>query len=123
MTFWAAVKACYSKYATFGGRASRPEFWYFVLFNVLASIVTSILDHALFGGAPAAGAGPLSAIFTLVSLIPNLAVGCRRLHDTDRSGWWQLMAFIPIVGWILLIVWWASAGTPERNRFGDEASA
>ena len=95
MTFWAAVKTCYSKYATFGGRASRPEFWYFILFDVLAGIVASILDLALFNVAPAEGFGPLYAIFAIGSIVPGLAVGCRRLHDIDRSGWWQLTAFIP----------------------------
>jgi uncharacterized membrane protein YhaH (DUF805 family) len=123
MTFVGAVKKCYAQYATFDGRAARPEFWYFMLFYFVAAIVTSIVDLALFNTAREGGFSPLSSIFAIVSLIPSLAVGCRRLHDTDRSGWWQLIVFIPIVGWILLIVWWASAGTPGRNRFGDEASA
>jgi uncharacterized membrane protein YhaH (DUF805 family) len=64
--------------------------------------------------------GPLSIIFSLVNIIPGLAVSIRRLHDTDRSGWWLLIALIPLIGFILLIVWYASSGTAGSNRFGND---
>ncbi len=106
-----AVRSVLTKYADFSGRARRSEFWWFYLFNFLVSIVASIVDQVI--GFPA-----LQIVVGLGLLIPGLAVGARRLHDTDRSGWWQLIAFVPLVGIILLIVWWATEGHPRPNRFG-----
>jgi uncharacterized membrane protein YhaH (DUF805 family) len=84
--FGEAISVCFNKFATFKGRASRSEFWYFALFNVIVGIVTGILDLAIMGGA--AEMSPLNSLASLVLLLPNLAVAVRRLHDTDRSGWW-----------------------------------
>src|SRR5918997_5258296 len=97
------------QYADFNGRARRTEFWMFVLFNFIASIVLNLVD-VLIGTANFASTGTgfamtgglLSSIYALAVLIPSLAVGARRLHDTGRSGWWQLLALIPIVGIIIL---------------------
>jgi uncharacterized membrane protein YhaH (DUF805 family) len=105
MTFSESIRVCFSKYATFTGRASRPEFWWFVLFLVLASAACGVVSDKL------------SAVFTIATLVPAMAVGARRLHDVDKSGWMQLIGLIPIVGWILVIVWCAQAGK-EPNRFG-----
>ncbi|GAA4890624.1 DUF805 domain-containing protein [Actinomycetospora straminea] len=113
------------QYADFNGRARRTEFWMFVLFNILAAIVLSIID-VLIGTASfsstgtgfAMSGGLLTTIYQLAVLIPSLAVGARRLHDTGRSGWWQLLALIPIVGAIILIVWWATDGQPGANEHG-----
>lgn len=102
-----SVTTCLSKYATFSGRASRPEFWWFTL---AASVLYLVLAFVPGGEA-------LSTVASLVLLLPTLAVGARRLHDTGRSGWWQLLAFIPFVGIVVLIVFWASAGQ-HSNAYG-----
>lgn len=114
--FVGAVRTCFNKYATFHGRARRPEFWFFALFNILASVAANIVDSVVFG--LGGGFSPLSTLFSLAVLVPALAVGARRLHDTDRSGWWQLIALVPLVGAIVLIVFLCQRGTAERNRFG-----
>lgn len=116
MDFWSAVKSCFAKYATFRGRAPRSEYWYFTLFCVLLSIAASFLDAALFHQQ----SGALSGIEALVTILPSLAVSVRRLHDVDKSGWWLLMIFVPILGWILLLVWNCTRGMTGVNRFGDD---
>jgi uncharacterized membrane protein YhaH (DUF805 family) len=116
MTFIAAVKKCLNNYAKFSGRAGRSEFWWFFLFNWLVQAVAAIIDFALFGTSE--WDGPMSLITTLGLLIPQLAVGARRLHDRNLSGWWQLVGIVPILGWILLIVWLILNGQDEENRFG-----
>jgi uncharacterized membrane protein YhaH (DUF805 family) len=104
MTFGESISACFSKYATFDGRASRPEFWWWSLFTFLASAASGVVSETL------------SALFSLAVLLPSLAVGARRLHDTDRSAWFLLLWFIPIIGWIVLLVW-AVQEAKEPNRF------
>lgn len=105
------------KYAVFEGRAHRTEFWMFVLVSVVISIVLGIVD-AIIGTTAGAGGGLLQGIYGLAVLIPSLAVGARRLHDIDRSGWWQLLGLIPLVGIIILIVWWAKEGDRGPNPHG-----
>ena len=112
-----AVKAVFSKYATFEGRARRSEYWWFVLFNFIVSFVLAMLFG---GGGNGFGGDIFSMIWTLATLLPSLAVGARRLHDTNRSGWWLLIALIPLIGMIVLIVFCASRGTPGPNRFGQD---
>ena len=85
---------CWKKYADFSGRARRQEFWMFVLFNCLASVALGVVDGIL------GTKGGLGGLFSLAVLIPSLAVSVRRLHDTDRSGWWILVNIIPLIGWI-----------------------
>ncbi len=116
-----ATKTCFKKYATFTGRATRSEYWYFVLFIVLASFIIGFLQGMLFG-APAEGEMPntmLSNLFSLIVLLPNLAVAARRLHDVDKSGWWMLIG-LTIIGAIPLIYWYCSKGTAGANRFGPD---
>jgi uncharacterized membrane protein YhaH (DUF805 family) len=128
MTFGQAVKTCFSKYVTFSGRAARSEFWWWALFVFVTNMVLSWIDIALFGTtevAPGSFSGStdtpiLSGIFGLAVLLPGLAVAVRRLHDRDKSGWWILIWLIPIVGWIILIVWYATEGTRGANRFGPD---
>lgn len=101
------------KYAVFEGRSRRSEYWYFVLFNFIISIFLAVVDGML------GTFGLLQGIYCLAVLIPGLAVSVRRLHDTGRSGWWLLIAFVPIIGAIALIVFMALDGTPGENEFGQ----
>ena len=103
MTFQDSVKVCFSKYADFEGRASRPEYWWFFLFILLVSAATAMV-------------GPVvSGLFQLATLLPALAAGARRLHDTNRSGWWQLIVFVPLVGFIVLIYFLAQPSKSETS--------
>ncbi|WP_298495405.1 DUF805 domain-containing protein [uncultured Maritimibacter sp.] len=134
MNMMEAVRAVFSKYATFSGRSRRAELWWFVLFCFIANLVLSVVDSFLFGATTETGSLAtgdysfssqtdtpiLSMIFALATLIPSIAVGVRRMHDINRSGWWLLIWFIPLVGWIILIVWYAKAGDRGPNRFGPD---
>jgi len=113
MDFGQAIKTCLNKYATFSGRAQRSEYWYFFLFMLLADMIAGFLDSAIFGDVPV-----LYLIATLGLLVPGIAVGVRRLHDTDKSGWWLLIGLIPVVGVIVLIVFFCQPGSAGPNRFG-----
>jgi uncharacterized membrane protein YhaH (DUF805 family) len=112
--FQDSVRTVFKKYATFQGRARRPEFWWFVLFNIGASILLSIIEVMLGMGDVA----PISTIFSLAILIPSIAVAARRLHDIGRSGWWQLIGLIPLIGWIVMIIWCAKKGDEHPNDYG-----
>jgi uncharacterized membrane protein YhaH (DUF805 family) len=105
------------QYADFTGRARRTEFWMFTLVNIGVSLVLALIDNFVIGTS-ATGFGVLGGIYSLAVLVPSLAVGARRLHDTGRSGWWQLIAIIPIIGWIMLIVFWALDGVRGANQHG-----
>jgi uncharacterized membrane protein YhaH (DUF805 family) len=120
MTFTESIRTVLSKYATFSGRAQRSEFWWWILFVFILQIVLQIIDNAVLGFDTVSGdsVGPLSGIATLALLIPNLAVGARRLHDTGRSGWWQLLVLIPLIGAIILLIWYASKGEEGTNKYG-----
>lgn len=120
MSFTAAVRSVLSQYVQFGGRARRSEYWWFVLFSILVGIVAAILDVALGtdSSSSAWSAGLVGTLVNLALLLPSLAVGVRRLHDTNRSGWWLLIALIPLVGAIVLIVFFVQDSTPGPNRFG-----
>ena len=116
MTFQKSIETCFKKYFVFDGRAKRSEFWWFVLFCFLLGIVTAFLDVVVLGYTWEQY-GPINTIAQLGVFIPSLSVGARRLHDTNRSGWWQLL-ILTIVGIILLIVWFASEGKKKKNKFG-----
>jgi len=109
MNFTDAISQCFKKYATFEGTASRSEYWWFFLFLILGNIGLGLIHDGLSG------------LFALATLVPSIAVTCRRLHDTDRSGWMQLIWLIPLVGWIILIVFLAQESRP--NRYGSVAGA
>ncbi|HIH2746495.1 DUF805 domain-containing protein [Burkholderia aenigmatica] len=121
MNFSEAVRSVLNKYATFEGRARRAEYWYFVLLSFILSIAAQVI------GVAGRHAGLITllllGVLSLVSLaliIPGIAVSVRRLHDTGRSGWFLLIALIPIVGSILLLVWTCSRGTEGPNHFGAD---
>jgi uncharacterized membrane protein YhaH (DUF805 family) len=97
----------------FSSRAARSEYWYWVLFNFLAGIVTEIIDAAI-------GISLTTAIFSLAVLLPGIAVSVRRLHDLDRTGWWVLLALVPVVGIIVLLIWFCTNGTDGSNQFGPD---
>ncbi len=113
MGFVDAIKSGFNNYVNFSGRASRSEYWYWILFYILVGIVASVIDAAL-------GIGFLGALVSLGLFLPSLAVAVRRLHDLDKSGWWFLLIFIPLVGAIILIVWFCTKGTTGPNRFGPD---
>ena len=106
---------CLKNYANFTGRARRKEFWFFTLVQFIILVVAQILD------AIAGTEYLVYAIAVLALLVPGLAVAVRRLHDTGKSGWWYLIAFIPLIGAILLIVWFATETKQESNQWGQPA--
>lgn len=103
MNFQDSIKICFTKYAEFTGRASRPEYWWFFLFCFLASCALSMFSQVLSG------------LFSLATIIPSFAVGARRLHETNRSGWWQLLWLVPLVGWIVIIIFLAQEAVAEEQ--------
>ena len=113
-TFTEAFKTCLTeKYITFEGRASRSEYWFFALFMFLCYIVASVIDSLM-------GMFVLYPLTALGFLIPSIAAGIRRLHDIDKSGWWMLIGLIPLVGLIVMLVFFCLRGTDGENRFGPQ---
>lgn len=104
MDFGEAIKVCFNKFANFEGRARRSEYWWFILFVNLVSMVTC-------------------GIASIVFLVPVIAVTARRLHDIGRSGWWQLISFVPLAGAILLLIWTVQDSTPGNNEYGPNPKA
>lgn len=117
MDFMTAVKTCLiEKYVTFSGRGRRSEYWFWVLFGVIGSIILGVFDDVL-------GMKLLGPLFSLATFLPAISAAVRRLHDLDKSGWWLLILLIPIVGTIIFIVWAATKGTTGDNRFGPDPLA
>jgi len=100
------------KYAVFNGRARRKEYWFFVLFNSIINIVLSGIDSVTTGMGLSVG------LYTLAVLLPSIAVFVRRLHDTDRRGWWILIGLVPLIGWIVLLIFMVQDGKPGENQYG-----
>ena len=107
------------KYAVCAGRARRKEFWFFVLFNTLIAVALAMID--MFTGTfdEDVGLGLLSGLYTVAVILPSIAVTVRRLHDTDRSGWWYLLVFVPLIGGLVILVFMLLDSTPGSNRFGS----
>ena len=124
MGFSDAISSFWSNYVIFRGRARRSEYWFAVLFLVLASLATSILDVALFSDQlgeileDTGGLGVIGALWALAVFLPSLSLLIRRLHDTNRSGWWVLIGLIPLAGAIVLFVFALFDSDPGENRFG-----
>jgi uncharacterized membrane protein YhaH (DUF805 family) len=118
MTFQESVQSCLVRnYANFQGRAARPEFWWFMLAITVAGLIAGLIDGFAFGGREI-----LVAIVGLGTVVPSLAVGARRLHDIDRTGWWQLLSIL-LIGTLVLIFFWVQPGTPGPNRYGAPPAA
>jgi uncharacterized membrane protein YhaH (DUF805 family) len=111
MSFGDAISTCFSQYVTFTGRARRSEYWYFFLFillvEVAAVVIGAVIHFSLLG-----------TVVSLAVLLPHLAVAVRRLHDTGRSGWWVLVGIIPLIGTVMLIVFFATDATPAGDKYG-----
>jgi uncharacterized membrane protein YhaH (DUF805 family) len=122
MGFGEAIKSCWGKYAEFHGRAPRSEYWYwflFMLLTIVAGIIAWGISSLVLGRTIATVIFLIVAVFwALAMLLPSLAVAIRRLHDTNSSGWWYLVTFVPYVGGWVMIVWYCIKGTPGENRFG-----
>lgn len=111
MDMIAQYKQAMRNYALFEGRSARREFWFYILSVFLISAVAGVLDALV-------GLGLFTAIVTLVHFVPSCAVAVRRLHDTDKSGWWLLLMLLPVIGHIILLVFYCTGGTKGPNRFG-----
>src|SRR5262245_50655094 len=118
MGFTDAIKTGFHKYIGFSGRAMRSEYWYWVLFVLLLQIVAWLIDMTVFGF-NTTGVNPIGLIVSLATLLPGLAVSVRRLPDTDRTGWWVLIA-LTVVGAFVLIYWACLRGTVGANQFGSD---
>ena len=105
-----AFVTCLKKYADFSGRATRSEYWWFVLCEVLILGIASLISDTLPG------------LFALALVLPALAVGARRLHDTGRSGWWLLLMLVPFIGGLFLLYWAVLPSQPGANAFGEPAA-
>ena len=110
--------AALEKYAVFGGRSRRREYWYFVLFSSIITVLLFVVDGAIGTFDSSLGLGLLSGIFSLAILVPTITVSVRKLHDIDRTGWWFLISLVPLIGSIVLFVFAVQDGTPETNRYG-----
>lgn len=114
--FRTAVAEGFRRYVDFRGRSNRPEFWYWALFALLGGVITGLADQAFLD--PSGRTSLLNSLFSLGTFLPSLAVSARRLHDIGRSGWWLLLLLLPIIGWIVLIVWYCQPGDRDRNDWG-----
>lgn len=106
------------KYAVFRGRSRRKEYWYFFLINLIITFILLIVDKITGTYSLQTGIGLLGSLYSIAVFIPNISVTVRRLHDINRTGWWVLIALIPIIGAIVLLVFMVQDSTPDENRFG-----
>jgi len=111
------------KYAVFDGRARRKEYWFFALFNTIIALVLALVDMGLGTFNAEFGWGVLSGIYILAVFLPTIGVAIRRLHDTDRSGWWILISLIPFIGAIWIFVLLVLDGTAGQNQYGPDSKA
>jgi uncharacterized membrane protein YhaH (DUF805 family) len=117
MTFTQAISSGFQNYVTFTGRAARSEYWYWVLFAFLVSVVTGALDHLIFPNLWSIS--PLNSLAGLALFLPGLAVTVRRLHDLDRTGWWVLLV-LTVIGIVVLLAWFCMRGTVGPNQYGPD---
>lgn len=113
-TFLGALKDSFARYVDFKTRSTRSQYWWWTLWMILLGIGTTMIDAMLLMG----DIGPVNLLLTLATFLPSIAVSIRRLHDIGRSGWWLLLAFIPLIGWIVLIVFACTKTREEPNQWG-----
>ena len=133
MGFIDAIKLGFVRYVAFTTRLSRSEYWWWILFVLFADVIVVIVGSLLFGPSiersdtgiarQVYDGGVLAVIFYAAILVPTIAVSCRRLHDIDKSGWWLLLVFIPIIGSFILLYWFVIRGDDGDNRFGADPLA
>jgi len=111
-----SIRTCFSKYVDFSGRATRAEFWWWILIMEFGIIVLGEISVAANESW-----GVVYLIVYIGLFLPGIAVAARRLHDIDKSGWWQLIGFVPLIGWIVLIIFYAKRGSPGTNSYGPPA--
>ena len=116
-----AIKLGFQRYIDFTGRSARAEFWWWLLFLVVANIALSVADK-LTSNFPTFGpiGGELRGLFILATLIPSFAVGVRRLHDINRTGWWLLLCLALVIGWLVLLLWTNERGNDGANKYGQD---
>src|SRR5262245_3816835 len=117
MSFGDAVRSGFDNYVTFDGRASRPAFWWWVLFQVIVLAVAYIISQGIFDSLI------LYYLAALALFLPSLAIQWRRLHDTGRSGWWWLIGFVPFIGWIVLLIFYLQQSDEGANEYGPPMAA
>ncbi|MCX7566558.1 DUF805 domain-containing protein [Sulfitobacter sp. F26169L] len=113
-TFVGALKDGFARYVDFKTRSTRSQFWWWTLWSIIISMVSTAVDFSIGAG----DSGPVGLLTSLAMFIPSIAVACRRLHDIGRTGWWQLLMFIPLIGWIVLIVFYCTRTQEEANQWG-----
>lgn len=116
--YWASMP--FRKYGVFSGRARRKEYWLFILFNFIVGVLLAVTEGAL-NIAPGTEESLLLSVYTLIVLIPSLAVSVRRLHDTNRSGWWYWLWMIPVIGALILLLFSVQEGTDGENEYGPNS--
>jgi uncharacterized membrane protein YhaH (DUF805 family) len=125
--FSEAIQSGFQNYVKFDGRSSRAAYWWWALFTIIVSVITGIIDRAIgstlvttpeAAGMTAGTVGIVTSIASLILFLPSLAVLVRRLHDTDRSGWWVLINVIPIIGWLVMLFFLLQPGSLGLNRYG-----
>lgn len=121
VSFTQSIELFFKNYVNFSGRSSKSAFWWWFLANILFSILAAMADRVTFDTVTV-DQGPISTVWSFVTLIPGIALGARRLHDINKSGWWQLIAFT-IIGIIPLIIWFVRSGDPHENDYGDDIEA
>ncbi len=123
MSFGQAISSAFKNYAVFSGRASRSAFWYFYVFRAIGAGLIAALESSIGSSGVIGGLGFISLIWGVIILLPTLGLMVRRLHDSGRSGWWWFIGFIPLIGFIILIVFWATASTSGDNKYGPQPVA
>ncbi len=128
MGFGNSIRLGFIGYFNFSIRSSRSEYWWWILFWVLGGIIATVVNSIVFGPTIEQSnfggtmtrydGGIFGSIFSLVVLIPTIAVSCRRLHDINMSGWWLLIVLIPLIGVLILLYWFVKTGDDGMNRFG-----
>ena len=120
ISFTNAISLGFNRYFKFSGRSTRAEYWWWILFLVFADLVLSVVDMMMGTYDYRSSNGLISGLFSLVTLIPSLSLGARRLHDINRTGWWLLLMFAILIGWIVLLVWAVKRSDDGPNRYGPK---